>query len=121
MIYKKIARARDDSSLEETAREIADRFGEPPVEVRRLFSYARLRSRAERLRVTSITRQAGRVHVRFAEDAAVDPERLADFVLRTGGARISPGRVLTVPSPPGEAVLEEVQRWLGEFEKPLAA
>ena len=121
MIYKKIARAKDDRELEETAREIADRFGEPPSEVRRLVSYSRLRARAERLRVTSISRQAGRVHLRFAEDAAVDPERLLDFVRRTGGARLSPLRVLTVPAPAGEAVLEQVQAWLAEFEKSLAA
>jgi hypothetical protein len=31
-----------------TAREIADRFGEPPPAVRRLIEYARLRARAER-------------------------------------------------------------------------
>ena len=30
MIYKKVARAPDDAALEETRREIADRFGEPP-------------------------------------------------------------------------------------------
>ncbi len=121
MIYKKIARAKDDRELEETAREIADRFGEPPTEVRRLVSYSRLRARAERLRVTSISRQAGRVHLRFAEDAAVDPERLLDFVRRTGGARLSPLRVLTVPAAAGEAVLEQVQAWLAEFERSLAA
>ncbi len=49
MIYKKVARAKDDAALEETAREIADRFGEPPPAVRRLIEYARLRTRAERL------------------------------------------------------------------------
>jgi transcription-repair coupling factor (superfamily II helicase) len=121
MIYKKIARADDDRSLEETAREIADRFGEPPEAVRRLVAYSRLRARAERLRVTSITRQAGQVHLRFAEDAAVDPERLLDFVRRMRGARLSPGRVLSLPSPAGDAVLAELMSWLDEFERPMAA
>ena len=54
-------------------REIADRFGEPPPAVGRLIAYARLRAAAERLGVTSLTRQAGRVHVRFAEDAPRRP------------------------------------------------
>jgi transcription-repair coupling factor (superfamily II helicase) len=121
MIYKKIARAGDDRTLEETAREIADRFGEPPEPVRRLVAYSRLRARAERLRVTSITRQAGQVHLRFAEDAAVDPDRLLDFVRRTRGARLSPGRVLSLPSPAGDAVLAELMAWLDEFERPIAA
>ncbi len=121
MIYKKIARAEDDRSLEETAREIADRFGEPPEAIRRLVAYSRLRARAGRLRVTSITRQAGQVHLRFAEDTAVDPERLLDFVRRTRGARLSPGRVLSLPSPAGDAVLSELMSWLDEFERPMAA
>lgn len=121
MIYKKIARARDEAALEETAREITDRFGEPPEAVQRLVAYARLRGQAERLRVTSITRQAGRVHLRFAEDAAVDPERLLEFVRRTGGARLSPGRVLSAPSAEGDAVLTELAAWLTELERREAA
>jgi transcription-repair coupling factor (superfamily II helicase) len=121
MIYKKIARAGDDAALEETAREIADRFGEPPEPVKRLVAYSRLRARAERLRVTSITRQGGLVHLRFAEDAPVDPDRILDFVRRTRGARFSPGRVLSLPSPAGDAVLSELSAWLEEFERERAA
>ena len=105
MIYKKVARAGDDAALEETRREIADRFGEPPAAVKRLVEYARLRARAERLGVTSITRQAGRVHLRFSEDAGVDADRILDLVRRTPGASLSPARVLTVPSPDGDALL----------------
>jgi len=121
MIYKKIARAGDDATLEETAREIADRFGEPPPPVKRLVAYSRLRARAERLRVTSITRQAGLVHLRFAEDAPVDPQRLLDFIARTRGAKLSPGRVLSLPSPAGDAVLPDLLAWLEEFERERAA
>src|SRR6266511_2203247 len=93
----------------------------PPEAVRRLVAYSRLRARAGRLRVTSITRQAGQVHLRFAEDAAVDPERLLDFVRRMRGARLSPGRVLSLPSPAGDAVLAELMSWLDEFERERAA
>ena len=116
MIYKKVARARDDAALEETAREIADRFGEPPPPVRRLVSYSRLRARAERLGVTSVTRQSGKVHVRFAEDAPVDLDRLLDMVRRTPGAVFSPARLLTLPSPAGDAVLPALISWFEEFE-----
>ena len=112
MIYKKIARAKDDAALAETEREIADRFGEPPEAVRRLVAYSRLRSRAETIGVTSLTRQAGQVHLRFAEDARVDGERLLEFVRRTRGARLSPARVLSAPSPPGDALLPELAAWL---------
>ncbi|HEY6148432.1 MAG TPA: DEAD/DEAH box helicase, partial [Thermoanaerobaculia bacterium] len=115
MIYKKIARAKDDSELAETEREIADRFGEPPLAVRRLVAYSRLRARAEQLGVTSLTRQAGQVHLRFAEDARLDGGRLLEFVRRTRGARLSPARVLSVPSPAGDALLPEITVWLKEF------
>lgn len=114
MIYKKIARAKDDRELEETEREIADRFGEPPDAVRRLAAYARLRARAERIGITSITRQGGQVHVRFAEDARVDGDRLLAFVRETRGAKLSPARVLSAPSPPGDAVVYDLAAWLSE-------
>ena len=120
MIYKKVARARDDAALEETAREIADRFGEPPPVVRRLIEYARLRTRAERLGVTSLTRQAGRVHVRFVEDAPVDPERLLAFVRETPGSSLSPARVLSFPAPEGDALLAGLIGLLPRFERVAA-
>jgi len=120
MIYKKIARAGDDAALAETTREIADRFGEPPPQVKRLVEYARLRTRAERLGVTAITRQAARVHLRFAEDAPVDGERLLALVARTPGASLSPARVLTVPSPEGDALLEGLLALLPSLERRVA-
>jgi transcription-repair coupling factor (superfamily II helicase) len=121
MIYKKVARAKDDAALEETAREIADRFGEPPPAVRRLIEYARLRARAERLGITSLTRQAGRVHVRFVEDAPVDPERLLEFVRETPGSSLSPARVLSFPAPDGDALLSGMLALLPRFERRAAA
>jgi len=121
MIYKKIARARGDEALEETAREIADRFGPLPETVLRLVAYARLRSRAERIGVTAITRQAGQIHLRFAEDAALDADKVLAFVRRTRGAKLSPQRVLTIPSPTGDAVLTDLTRWLEEFSRRAAA
>ena len=51
----------------------------------------------------------------------MDPERLLDFVRRMRGARLSPGRVLSLPSPAGDAVLAELMSWLDEFERPMAA
>ncbi len=120
MIYKKVARARDDAALEETAREIADRFGDPPPVVRRLIEYARLRTRAERLGITSLTRQAGRVHVRFVEDAPVDPERLLEFVRETPGSSLSPARVLSFPAPEGDALLAGLIGLLPRFERVAA-
>jgi transcription-repair coupling factor (superfamily II helicase) len=121
MIYKKVARALDDASLQETVREIVDRFGAPPPALRRLAAYASLRLAAERTGVTSITRQAGRVHVRFAETAPVDPERILEVVRRSPGASLSPGGVLTVPSPAGDEILEALRELLDTIHRPRAA
>jgi len=121
MIYKKVARARDDAELEETRREIADRFGEPPPALARLVEYSRLRNRAERLGVTSMTRQAGRVHLRLAEDARVDAERLSGLVSRISGAALTPSGVLSLPAPPGDALLPALLSWINELERREAA
>ena len=121
MIYKKVARAKDDSDLEDTRREIADRFGEPPPALGRLIEYSRLRNRAERLGVTSVTRQAGRVHLRLAEDARVDAETLAALVRGTSGAALSPGGLLSFPAPPGEELLAALLSWMNVLERREAA
>ncbi len=121
MIYKKVARAKDDGELEETRREIADRFGEPPPALGRLIEYSRLRNRAERVGVTSVTRQAGRVHLRLAQDARVDAERLTALVRGTSGAALSPGGVLSFPAPAGEELLPALLTWVNELERREAA
>lgn len=121
MIYKKVARAKDDSELEEVRKEISDRFGEPPPALGRLIEYSRLRNRAERVGVTTVTRQAGRVHLRLAEDARVDGERLAALVRGTSGATLSPGGVLSFPAPPADALLHVLVTWLSELERREAA
>jgi transcription-repair coupling factor (superfamily II helicase) len=120
MIYKKIARARDEKALSETLSEIRDRFGEPPAAVGRLAAYARIRLRAEALGVEKVTSQGGRVHIRLAEDAAVDPERLLELVRTTPGAALTPARVLTLPAPRGDMLPEMVLDWLARLERRAA-
>ena len=121
MIYKKIARAKDDRELEEVRKEVADRFGEPPAVLARLVEYSRLRNRAERVGVTTVTRQAGRVHVRLAEDARVDGERLAALVRSTTGAALSPGGLLSFPAPPSDQLIGALLSWMNELERRQAA
>jgi transcription-repair coupling factor (superfamily II helicase) len=121
MIYKKVARAKGDAELEDARREIADRFGEPPAAVGRLIEYSRLRNRAERLGVTSLTRQAGRVHVRLAEDARVDPESLTALVRGTPGATLSPAGILSFPAPAADDLLAALLSWLARLERREAA
>jgi len=81
----------------------------------RSIEYARLRARAEKLGVTAITRQAGRIHVRFAEDAPVDPQRLMAFVRERPGSGFSPARILSFPAPAGDGLLPVLIGLLPEF------
>ena len=121
MIYKKIARARDEKALTDTLSEIADRFGEPPPAVARLADYARIRMRAEHLGVHSVTSQAGRVHLRLTEGASIDPESLLELVRATPGAALTPGGVLTLPAPPGGELPGAVLSWLARLGRRAAA
>ncbi len=112
MIYKKIARSADERALSETLAEISDRFGPPPPAVERLASYARIRQRAESLGIHAVTAQAGRVHLRLAEDTAVDPDRLLGLLQSTPGASLTPARVLSLPAPRGEELPAALLSWL---------
>jgi transcription-repair coupling factor (superfamily II helicase) len=121
MIYKKIARARDESALRETLAEIADRFGSPPPAVERLAAYARIRMRAEGLGVQSVTSQAGRFHLRLAEDSSVDPDRILELVRSIPGSAFTPGRVLSLPAPRGGDLPAALLSYLARLEGKAAA
>jgi hypothetical protein len=71
--------------------------------------------------VTSVTRQAGRVHLRLAEDARVDGERLAALVRETSGAALSPGGLLSFPAPPSEQLIAALLSWMNDLERREAA
>ena len=121
MIYKKIARASDDRALEETAREIADRFGEPPEAVKRLVAYSRLRARAERAQRHlhhAAVRARSTCASRRTPDRPGAPPRLRPQHARR---EAFPGRVLSLPSPAGDALLSELLRWLEDFGRKEAA
>ncbi|NBV46501.1 MAG: hypothetical protein EBR86_12905 [Planctomycetia bacterium] len=45
-IYRRLSRAREAAQVDELARELADRFGQPPEEARQLLDFAHLRCRA---------------------------------------------------------------------------
>ncbi len=71
--------------------------------------------------MTSVTRQAGRVHLRLAEDARVDGEQLAALVRGTSGAALSPAGLLSFPAPPPESLISTLLAWMNELERREAA
>jgi transcription-repair coupling factor (superfamily II helicase) len=121
MLYKKIARAGDDARIDEASREIIDRFGPMPFEVRNLIEYARIRFRAERLGLLAVRRQAGKVHLTFDAASRVDPGRLADLVRGVPGGALSPRGVASLPAPEGSELLAALVRWLSDLLEAEAA
>jgi transcription-repair coupling factor (superfamily II helicase) len=93
-MYKRVAGVESETKLRDVRLEMTDRYGEPPVAVRNLLDYAELKLLAVRIRVNAIERKRDLVSIRFRQNAAVDPERLAGFVASQRGAQFTPDGTL---------------------------
>jgi transcription-repair coupling factor (superfamily II helicase) len=85
--------------------------------VRNLLAASALKLLCERTGVLNIDRRRDTVTIKFTEQAAVDPERLARFVAQTRGAQFTPGGVLkfNLKSTQAEAIMEQVGSLLKEL------
>jgi transcription-repair coupling factor (superfamily II helicase) len=93
-VYKRIAGVESEEKLADVGAELQDRYGEPPLAVRNLIEYATLKLACQRVGVTGIERKRDQISVRFRENAAIDPERLARFVSTQRGAQFTPAGIL---------------------------
>jgi transcription-repair coupling factor (superfamily II helicase) len=108
-LYRRLARARSAGDVAAFRQEITDRFGPMPASVTRLVEVAELRLAAEAAGVSSISREEGRLVVRFGAgltraaamrllgDGGVPGVRPADVTFASNQVRIR------VPSGPGKA------------------
>jgi transcription-repair coupling factor (superfamily II helicase) len=108
MIYKRFATARDADRVAQLAQEVRDRYGEKsPDALERLAEHARLRVRAESVRIHSIEADGRLVKVKLTPDTKVHPNALMRVLKERPGATFSPDGLLTVrfkdPLPPAEA------------------
>ena len=92
--YKRVSSARDEETLRAIRAETEDRYGRLPVEVERLFEYARLRLVAESVGVVSVDKAAGGIAIKLSEKARVAPEKLMELVSKHKGASFAPTGVL---------------------------
>jgi transcription-repair coupling factor (superfamily II helicase) len=110
--YKRIATAATAEEREKVEKELDDRYGPLPEEVKNLLTYSALKTAAESLGVENIERRSSAVQFKFSQEARVDARRLAELVSKTQGASFTPAGVLRVPldrlESPG-AVLEFVK------------
>ncbi len=106
-MYKRIAGVANEDALGDVHAELEDRYGTVPTPVRNLEDYASLRLLSKRLGVAGIDRKRDQVHVKFAADARIDPQKLAQFVASNRGTQFSPSGTLrfALKSPqPGEVL-----------------
>jgi len=103
-LYRRIAAAEEEEGV--LLDELRDRFGEPPESVRTLIRAARVKARAEDLRLQSISARANRLVLRLRQDAKVDPERIIRLVSERGGVSFSPSGALTLENVPTAEVIE---------------
>ena len=104
--YKRISSARDEETLRAIRAETEDRYGRLPVEVERLFEYARLRLVAEAVGVVSVDKAAGGIAIKLSDKARVAPEKLMELVSNRRGASFAPTGVLRLEL--GEKQREDV-------------
>jgi transcription-repair coupling factor (superfamily II helicase) len=110
-LYKKIAGTASEAQVNEVRAELEDRYGAPPDATVYLLEAALLRLECERMGIAQIDRKRGELHIRFMENAAVDPAHLMKLVARNAkrGAQFTPQGLLKFPlkaSRPDEVLLE---------------
>jgi transcription-repair coupling factor (superfamily II helicase) len=89
-MYKRVAGVETESQMNDVRAELQDRYGEPPPAVRNLLQYAELKLLAVRVGATGIDRKRDLVSIKFRQNAAIDPGRLAKFVSSQRGAQFTP-------------------------------
>jgi len=78
-------------------KELEDRYGPVPAEVKNLLEYSALKSVAEKLGIEHIDRRHSLVNIKFYKETRIDPGKLMNLVSRTRGAQFTPAGILLVP------------------------
>jgi transcription-repair coupling factor (superfamily II helicase) len=118
-LYKKIAGANTEASVNEIRAEMEDRYGAPPDATVYLLEAAFLRLECERLGIAQVDRKRGELHIRFMENATVDPAHLMQLVARNArrGAQFTPQGLLKLPlrATRSDEVLLEIRELLANL------
>ena len=122
-LYKRLAGAEGEAEVEEVAAEMQDRFGDPPLEARRLVELMRLKTELRRLSVLGCEASAKSVTLHLREDTPLDPAKVGALMgKRNSGYKISPDGRLTRRVHPEENAkdgLELADRVLDELQSCL--
>ncbi len=116
-MYKRVAGVETESQLKDVASELKDRYGEPPLAVRNLLDYAVLKLQGLRVGATAIERKRELVNIKFRQNAAIDPGKLARFVASQRGSQFTPDGTLkfSIRATAPDAVLQTLRDLLEEL------
>jgi transcription-repair coupling factor (superfamily II helicase) len=85
-LYKRIASVTDYGELEALERDVADRFGPPPEDVRSLFAIAEIRILCRRLFISSLRERNGRATAEFSKLSQISVDRVTTLIKESGGS-----------------------------------
>ncbi len=122
-LYKRYSAAIDEDEVARLSEEIADRFGEPPPEARRLAEMMRLKTDLRRLKVLGCTATPRSVTLHLRSDTPLSPEKLVPFIAARASAKgasyaLTPEGRLTRRVPAGSELpdgLAHADRMLSEL------
>jgi transcription-repair coupling factor (superfamily II helicase) len=98
-LYKKIAGAASEAAVNEVRAEMEDRYGAPPDATVYLLEASLIRLECERIGIAQVDRKRTELHIRFMENAAIEPQTLMRLVARNAkrGAQFTPQGLLKYP------------------------
>jgi len=110
-LYKKIAGTTSEAAVNEVRAEMKDRYGKPPDATVFLLEASLIRLECERIGIAQVDRKRAELHIRFTENALVDPQVLMRLVAKNAkrGAQFTPQGVLKLPlaaTRPDDVLLE---------------
>ncbi len=118
-LYKKIAGARSEAAIAEVRAEMEDRYGALPDATVYLLEAALIRLECEQIGIAQVDRKRAELHIRFMENADIDPRRLMQLVEQNAGrgAQFTPQGLLKFPlvATRSDEVLLEIHELLADL------
>lgn len=120
-LYKRYSAALDEDEVARISEEIADRFGQPPPEARRLADLMRLKTELRKLRALGCTATPRSVTLHLRDDTPLTPARLVALLSRPSAERsygLTPDGRLTRRVPAGRELpdgLAHAERMVAEL------
>ncbi len=118
--YKRVSRLRTDRDLELYRLELEDRFGHIPLddeESARFFELLKVRLAAQRLALSEVGSDKGKLRLRLSPQTSLDPGKLMAWVREQKDGAFSPDGTVTLALGPGgaDAAIRRAQEVLGAW------